>query len=312
MSYANFIRDLAVTLATIRDKSAGSGQLLDDQAATNLGNEFDIPPAEDGSSGQAAFGNPVRMLNVLSKNLKNEDPRPLTITIQQDATIVSGAGPSQGSVLIPGPIVGIIEFGAGSGRASFEFDIPAPVAGPGTTFTAIPPNLMNNGVVLTLPGSSFRVFARNDANLRFLLNAATGPRIGVTSAPAKVRTHCAYGSGNLKTRLQRTYYLAGGIAGASPPDLPLPPGGAVRVGIPPFSQRVRFIRSSNVPMSVIFETAQASLFATFLYVVPVGDDNFSLEVKPQFTNMVVTNASLTGNSISGLSAVFEIMVPWAI
>jgi len=290
--------------------------LLDQLEATNLGNEFDINPAPLGNKGLSAFGNPQRVLNIEGQD---KHSRLITVTLQQERTITNlfGSTPFGGffqPVVIAGPLVGLVEFGAGGGRANAEFDIPTPTFGPGGIFNAAPSDqvftpssLLSNAIMLTLPASSIRVFVRNDSRV-FPTNdplglVATSVPIGASSDPAKIRVHAAYGNGPVTSRLQRTYVLINSETFVLT---------AAACGIPPFARRVRFYRSDlTIPLDVSIRSQGLSASLAGLtrlrstYTIPAGVDG-SLELMPQDTSISVTPAA---PGVTFLAAVFDVELP---
>lgn len=295
MALKEFIKKVAEQRKKIRVASDG---LLADQASLNLGTLFRVSPAQAGLTGAQKLGREVRLLNIEGDDADGET---IMITLQQEVTLLQ-ASPQA----VPGPLIGVVEFGSGSGLARIEFDIPSPVGGPAPNFSnpaAQTPDIFipqkNNVVTLVLPASSLRVLARNDARTGFLLNF-NGSTINMDTAkmPAQVRIHAAYGKSNMiRERLHRIYYIAGG--GDS-----LAIGSTVAIGVPAYARRVFFPRNpANQPIDIFLQDYYGGGYS--LYTLP-GDSFESIPILPHTNAIQITNPAGNPQAFSTLAAVFEL------
>lgn len=281
----------------------GFDGLLAQQEPLNLGSLFDIRAKEPGLSGLNKFGDPVRILNIEGEDADSDS---ILVTLQNEAVFL---GPS--STPVPGPLIGIVEYGTGSGYARVEFDIPSAVGGPapnipagagidlGTIFTP----QKNNIVSLLLPASSIRVFVRNDAQTGYLVdfNGTTVNGNPASRATAgQVRVHAAYGDANMvREKVYRQYWIAG-------PGAPLAAGDVISVGIPAFAKRVWFPRSPlatqplNIVIGTYYDGANVSLITQ-----PAGDLSY-IDLPPHVSVLQISNPVGNPGSFSNLSAIFEL------
>jgi len=274
-----------------------SDGLLSDQETLNLGSLFEIKPKPDGLTGLNKFGDPVRILNIEGSDADSET---VLITLQNETVFLN-----QTAMPVPGPVVGIVEFGTGSGFARIEFDIPSPVGGPapnqpsgGTSDIFVPQK--NNVVTLCLPASSIRVFARNDAQIG-MLNAFNTTTVNVNNAsrntPAMIRCHAAYGKSNMvRERVTRQYY----IAGTAGPSLGVT---SIIIGLPAFAKRVSFPR---VPVSQTIDVSFGSYYdsgGVGPFTIPADDFTF-YDIPPHTSTISIANPGPA--ALTQLSALFEL------
>jgi hypothetical protein len=277
--------------------------LLADQESLNLGTLFDIQAQPEGTLGLSRFGTPVRLLNIEGHD---SDSETITITLQNEAVFLAPT-----AMPVPGPVIGIVEFGTGSGYARVEFDIPSAVGGPAPNIAAGPlatANIFtpqkNNSITLVLPASSIRVFARNDAQTGFLIDF-NGPQVNGDLAsrgtPAQVRVHAAYGRANMvRDKVYREYM----IAGPGSPFTDAGPSSTITIGIPAFAKRVYFPRSLlgtralNVTIASYYSAA-----TTGTIVLGVSDLSF-IDLPPHASFLTIANPG--PGSYANLSAVFEL------
>lgn len=302
MAYTQFFsRILSRGRKKLRVASDG---LLADQESLNLGTLFSIPPAVDGTSGVNKLGNPVRLLNIEGSDADGES---IIVTIQQEVALLEPT-----AMPVPGPLIGIVEFGSGSGFARIEFDIPSPVGGPAPNFAvnaaqSTAPSVFipqkNNQVTLVLPASSIRVFARNDAQTGFFIdfNGTTVNNVQTSrNTPGTVRVHAAYGHANMvRERVRRQYFIAGGGATLQPPPAP---DNSIIIGIPAYAKRVFFPRNpADLPLSVAILDYYGGAYS--IIDLP-GDDLSPIELPPHTSALNLINQN--AQAFNTLAAVFEL------
>lgn len=287
-----------------KNRTAYDG-LLADQESLNLGSLFEVPASTEDALGLNRFGQPVRLLNIEGQDADSET---ITITLQNEAVFLS---PS--SIPVPGPVIGIVEFGTGSGYARVEFDIPSAVGGPASNINSgalatanifVPQK--NNSITLVLPASSIRVYARNDAQTGILLDfngaVKVNDRLESRNTPAQVRVHAAYGRANMvRDRVYREYMIAGnnGTPLAASPG----PGNTITIGVPSFAKRVSFPRSPI--QTTTLGLTMISYYALDNSIVPVAVNDYSfLDLPPHVSSITIANTS--GVAITSLSALFEL------
>lgn len=342
LGYQSFMRDLAA-LVRRKAQDVGRSSLFENVSPGNVGNVFEIgpsPPEFQNAASQAAFGRPVRVLEVVGEDALGEM---LCVSIQQETVsdrIVQSTGqfPIPGlNDILEGPLVGIVEFGAGAGISTFEFDIPAPRSFPGLidqfaggvagrNLTDLSVARRVGGVMLTLPASSMRIFIRNDANAPFLINinniSQNPPSAGnspisinaLNKQPALVRVHATYGRRPFQAYLTRSYpvCLAQTTNGAGP-TTGFFAQTSMTISIPPYARRVFFPRYplSDTSLQVQFTQAQitataASMMFTQNFVVPAGSIG-GLDIQPFDTHIRFTNP-LGGTTIENMFVVFELAI----
>ena len=293
--------------------------LFEDVSPGNVGNVFEIAPSATQDNTLASFGQLVRVLEVRGDDSLGEM---ICVSIQQETTVfvADSSAPRYDS---EGPLVGRVEFGAGSGLSTFEFDIPAPrtfpgipnvfqIAGSGTLNLAVAPR--NNGVLLTLPASSLRVFVRNDANAPYIINASGGPSVplnGFNKAPGKIRVHATYGRRTTQAKLTRTYPVCHNSDGGTTNTFDQQ--SQIDMAIPTYARVVTFPRfpldtSSlivNFFASNIIGPGSADLFFAGPYAVPTASIG-SIEIPTWASLMRVTNPGEGSAQIQELSFDFDL------
>lgn len=276
--------------------------LLADQEALNLGTLFDIQAQPEGTLGLGRFGTPVRLLNIEGED---SDSETITITLQNEAIFLAPT-----AMPVPGPVIGIVEFGTGSGYARIEFDIPSAVGGPAPNIDAGPLALAkiftpqkNNSITLVLPASSIRVFARNDAQIGFLVNfngvdTQVNQNPASRGTPAQIRVHAAYGRANMvRDRVYREYMIAG-------PNAPFADGASITIGIPAFAKRVYFPRSALGTRALnVLIGSYYSASITSPIVLGVSELSF-IDLPPHASLITLDNPG--PGAFATLSAVFEL------
>lgn len=250
-------------------RSGKSGMKLLDDSDNNIGNGILLQPNFLPFPGPGFIKQPSntrqRLLNLTSDSKYGQS---ITVIMTASRTIqnVSLAG------AYAGPITGVIEFGNGSQSTSVEFDVPiGPYAGNQTLGLDKTYEPRDGGVVIQVPTSTLRVFARYDNALitpiqdlfspafgegayptvppgagpyapNPVFNDPLGPMPGRTAVPVLVKAFANY-FGRVFSRLQKTMYLYVGNPGVGPVPFSQAPGGSfVPYAIPPFARAVRVVR----------------------------------------------------------------------
>jgi hypothetical protein len=268
MGYNSFLNDMAELTRRRREDQGKRHSLFEGVSELNVGSVFDVPPsdiqfADTGSLN--AFGQPTRVLEVVGDDALGEMicvslQHETILDTQRGATVLAGVRDR-----VEGPLVGTVEFGAGSGLSTFEFDITTPVIfpglirffGPGFDQSAdLQESRRTNGVLLTLPASSMRVYVRNDANAPFMINLPDTPKsFNTFKDPAKVRVHATYGRRTTQAKLTRSYpiCLAQTNNGAGP-TISFAANQHLVFGLPTYASKVWFPRQplNTTTLSVSF------------------------------------------------------------
>jgi hypothetical protein len=215
-----------------------------DQEELNLGQSMSIdsqnfvPTYTDAAGATVPFHasnavGPGELKRILEFAGASKKSKMITLALNGFSELIAG------DLVLAGPIVAEVEFGSGSAISRIELNVPVNYQ---TKTTSNNP-ITQNGVILSLPGSSFRVRVRNDAAdyPRDLSgNAVPGSsQIGLGSASRiKVSCHASYNS--------RPGHDSSG--GAVRRFLPLVIAGQLNGNntvftIPPFSRSVKFVRN---------------------------------------------------------------------
>lgn len=172
-----------------------------------------------------------------------------------------------------GPIVATIEFGSGSGLSFIEVDVPLGIP---SSLTELNNPRTQSGVILSLPGSSFRVAVRNDAAqicrdfFGVATNTADSAHTFSFGAASRVQVNC-----------HTSYMPRPGleiIGGAVRRRIPLIMNeiGMTLSGtifrIPPFAKSVRFQRSAlnAIALDVVFFPSDSIGVGVDEIVIPAG------------------------------------------
>jgi len=192
-----------------------------------------------------------------------------------------------------GPIIGIVEWGTGGAFQRIEFNVP-----PAFTWRQNgdigSPVQGQNGVTLTVCGSSIRVLGRNDARqppandpTAFIGPDLDGNFGAFISQDANVKP-CS--------PLQRAFVVVSGNGNA------LAALGGVSIGIPRFAKRVRFPRT---PSTATIDVAVGGDLAGSAYTVSIGaGSEGQIELSPLANTLTISNTS--GGNITNLTAVFDL------
>ena len=245
--------------------------LLDTLADQNIGNGFVLQPQAGGATvipqNSANSASYERILVLTGPSSTGQT----TSVVLTASRIVGPNNPYPG---FPGPITGIIEFGNGGQTTRAEVDIPV---GPfiGSFKNALPATEpQDSGVIITVPTSVLRVYARYDNNLiqapinkpllQSLAQSAVPPVafvgpggpvaiVGppplisfIPPEPVQVKAMAAFFSRHT-SKVYRTHYLyVGAFSGLI--DIPLPLN---YFCIPPFARALKVFRYPNTIPLVI-------------------------------------------------------------
>jgi hypothetical protein len=248
-------------------KGKGPQRLLD-QGELNLGRLAEVAP----NSKSGFIGIPVRLLDLRSES-----------QLAQFATVTFSILPvNEGSGGVSGgPIVGIVEFGNGSGVSRVEIDVRrgySPYNGgditPSWDDVGTPEKVVISPYscsAVSVPGSSIRVYARNDARFQPYPVPSSQELNGILD-PMKVMAHVSYGSRPAVAGATRTIWLA--KRGATPVN----PAREYTTGIPPLARSFYVLRVDESISPPVMPAIQIGTFGTsatpLSYVtVPFGTDS---------------------------------------
>lgn len=341
MSYQSFMRDMAALLRRKKEDIGKRQSLFQDVSPGNVGNVFDVPPSDAqfaNTYDNGAYGIPIRILEIVGDDALGEM---ICVSIQQERILDDAESVFVGNDTVEGPLVGMVEFGAGSGLSAFEFDIPTPIVSPGfinvrnansqdaTTNwdDKLFPFRRLNGVLLSLPASSMRVFVRNDANAPYLIQGGgtAGPPPVFSSLPAvslntfkraaKVRVHATYGRRPYPHTLTRTIPICFSeiFSGNQGPTAPFEAlqDNAITIMIPPYAHKVYFprfpVQASSLSVNFFQSPLRSATGSAFRgnITVPVGDEG-PLDIYPLDSFIQVRN--MGPNTIENFSLVFELKI----
>jgi hypothetical protein len=272
-------------------KGQGPRRLLDN-GELNLGRLVEVPPGEREFTGPL-----VRILDLRSdSNLAQYATISFTVLPVVENADVNADDPNRA-----GPLLGIIEFGNGSGFSRVEVDIQrsaSPYNGGSNAFGLAyniddPRNYFSppGGVSISVPASSLRVFARNDGNLRpcpnsYILNEPSVA--GKISPTAKVMAHIAYGLRGIYEGATRTVWLIknGTVSNANTAGF--------FSAIPPFARTLVIHRSPTATMGIFyqFQVSQKAFGGSLFYqeeVIPAGTVSPVIQVPHGATSISVKN-----------------------
>jgi hypothetical protein len=215
-------------------KGQGPRRILDN-GELNLGRLVEAPPGPQDFIGEA-----IRILDLRSDS-----------NLAQFVTVTFGILPVKQFAFdvgdYGGPIVGIVEFGNGSGVSQVEIDVRRGTLPYNTgSASVIWPNVgapekgvvsPYAGVSISVPGSSVRVFARNDANYK-PYPGNTSSRLNSILTPMKVMAHVSYGVRPSQFGATRTVWLMQN--GTTPVG-----GDNLQSAIPPFARSFYIMRDRD-------------------------------------------------------------------
>jgi hypothetical protein len=304
-SYKDFIDALSKAGAFGKPPQANPEVL--DAAELNLGSSLELPPANTTNVVQAP-----QLKRILALNGPGNKARNISVVMGQ--YIADPGAASQYASY--GPVTGIVEFGSGSAFSSIEFDLPEAVISPYTPLLnpALPQvypfnTSPRNSATLTVPGSSIRVYAKNDATSPLISNPSVtvvgnSDTIPIRTNPtvfAFVAYDQNFGSQTL-SRLKKTIRLYGSVIEQA--YISMNVGATIKFSIPAFARAVSFPRyvANNTLMVTVsslyrFNSYQASVPAYQSGKVEIFSDAATIEL----TNM-------GPEAISFMDAVFELVV----
>jgi hypothetical protein len=212
---------------------------------------------------------------------------------------LSAGGTGSGAPNVGSPLVGILQWGVGGGQNQVEFDIPNPKLVQLLYPTAFPQSQpMSNtgmGVQVGVSASHISFYARNDSNLAPLASAGANTSIGNNILPAKIIVFVSPGEIDSDARLERTIYIAEGIA-------PLAAGAYVTMSVPPFAKKLRIQRApAGTPVGLTFSNNVGNPYRN----VDLGpNDEGDIPLDPNCQTIVVINTAAV--AIPRLQAVFDV------
>lgn len=305
-SYKEFIAELTKAGAFGRQPNPNP-QVLD-AADLNLGASFEMPPMNKSNTVQVPI--PKRFLSV-----DGPGPTARCMTVVMGQFIDTPRAASQ--AIAWGPITGLIEFGSGASFATVEFDVPELSQVPYPTLTGLAPKAfepfaskLNNYISIVVPGSSVRVYARNDATAPLNLDQngtltpppALVPEYSNPSVFAFISYDQTYGS-QAQSRLKKSVRIACSSNGSL---VSFQPGMAfaARCGIPAFARSVSFPRQP-VSQPLLVEAYSLTRRFTQQEFIPAGQSG-KIEL---CTDAAILNIVNTGDEpISNLNAVFDLVI----
>ena len=271
--------------------------LLAGQGPMNVGATRIVPPR----SFALGPGNvdPVRILEVTAPDSKS--------TVATIAMSVTRSNPNLAAPFPP--IVGIVEFGAGGAFNRIEFNIPPAIRQGDNGRIALPTPVSQtpNGIALSVSGSSFRVFARNEARAQSLIITNSGPITDIDGdvIQTNVSAQISFLPIGTNSPLKRSLV---GVPGPGTGGGPFLVGDAFFCAIPAYAKKVRFPRS---PLST--SSLSISAFGTTgtfgPFVVPAGSLSTAAEfdgipINPDWNTISVLNTS--AGDITAVNVEFDV------
>lgn len=256
--------------------------LLSNVGELNMGRTAILP---DNGGAVIGEGELIRLLDVQAPSGKDA----IVATIAMSVFVADGR---IDTTRYP-PFLGIIEFGQGGSVQRIEFDLPGPNI-QGANLRSDPPlSSFDNGIAISVPGSSFRAFARNNQDAESVLGG-----FGITPAPLEPvtyegRAHIVPFPVGTNSLLKRSAYITGALQSM---------GAAVTatLAVPPYAKRLRVFREPftatlDVVLSVPNGTATISIPASDLGEIPLPSG---------LKNIDITNTS--AGAIDSVVAQFDV------
>jgi hypothetical protein len=262
--------------------------LLDGERLTSIGGAL-IPIPAAPAPAVGAFGALVTLLRFQPALGKEHEPQ----LMGRKTSRVLTASVFSGNANAAGPLVGVVQWGAGHGaQQQCEFDITSSLYQPSITATTA------GGTLLSVPATSLQISARNDSNL--LPRAGDTPLGNTVNVPVATAGF-AIGHRSSTAQLTRTIYAVNLPTGA-----PFAPTNHVDIGIPAFAQRFRIFRSSALNAVQVQLLGTGGIFAIvsgpYIDAASVAPSLYTLPANAQI--MRLTNNG-PGN-IDVLGVVFEL------
>lgn len=304
-SFLSLVRQGVALRSTPGQRGSKVRRLLDNEEL-NLGHSIDVPPAApfDPANPLPTIGVPQRALDLRSdSNLAQFST--ITFSILPIVNgLPMGANIAADDEFNPGPFLGIVEFGNGSGFSTVEIDIPV---GNYSGNSRVSPNWFLGDVVpiggtsVSVPGSSVRAFVRNDGNYVPGSEQDNENPVG-TNQTAKVMAHISYGIRPTASKNTRTYWLAVSdtLAGIG--------ANVITLGIPPFARSFKVVRSLDSglnmpPLSILIRSPNSGAMDGPIHVlVDVDCPEISLPNCARSITITISNAAAEVT----MAVVFEI------
>lgn len=191
------------------------------------------------------------------------------------------------------PFLGIIEFGQGASVQRIEFDLPGPNI-QGANLRSDPPlNTYDNGVALSVPGSSFRVFARNNQDAESVLGG-----FGITPTPLEPityegRAHIVPYPVGTNSLLKRSAYITGALQ-------TMAAAATATLAVPPYAKKLRVFREPfTATLDVVLSVPNGTV------TIPIAaSDLGEIELPSGLKNIDITNTSV--GAIDSVVAQFDV------
>ncbi len=266
-----------------------------DNGELNLGRSIPAPGRTGNTFLLPGYGVPVRVLE-----LRGDSKLAQWITVTFNILPIDAASVTAGASLPFGPLVGIVEFGNGSAFSQVEIDIQ-----PGGTLSTITGGaefvnaftLPFGGSSISAPGSSFRIFVRNDAGYQ---PTGDGNTIGNLTNVPTVMAHVSYGQKPAAEPNTRTLWVTSPIGGGV--------GFNNAVGVPPFARSVYLYRT-NITTTGLSVTVQEQYGSTLNgpILIPAGVDGSAVPIRLSALSRVLQVTNL-GPDPSIIRAVFNVQI----
>lgn len=279
-------------------KGKGPQRLLD-QGELNLGRMAEVAPNQSADFS----GVPVRLLDLRSDS-----------DLSQFATVTFSVLPILETKQIDfsnygGPLVGIVEFGNGSGLSTVEVDIkrgyfPYNFSDGAVSWAGDHAKILvapYGGTSISVPGSSIRVYAKNDANYR-PFPAPVSAKLNDVLIPMKVMAHVSYGA-RISGLATRTVFLMN-VGDTPPPDTKF------SSGVPPFARSFyvqRFTLGPEIMPAVNILIRGYDLRETYSLKIP-QDVPCPVIPLPDSAELVVISFPGPAQTLTNLSIVYNIGV----
>ena len=273
------------------------GKPVLDLEKLNLGTS-QLVPAPGGNS--PANGDLIKLLDVTG-----DDTMATAFTVIMGSTFLQPEFPV--GKIVTGPLTGLVEFGNGAAFARVEFDIPYLSRIPQTTEIDIDARFKSpyfSGVSINITGSAIRAYVRNDNNFPPVNDGTV--IIGVDPSVATDPSAFAHISYKQTFGSNRALHKTIVIACQTGAPFPAANVGDITIGVPPFSQSVRFPRRDIENTSLDVNFISFAQISGQTYQIAPGSEG-PLQIPPWCNEINVQNSSPV-NDITSLMAVFELVI----